>query len=241
MKIAICDDVVEFSSIFKKYIENYIFEKNIINYNIDIFSSGAEFICTFEPEKYDFIFLDVDMPELNGFDTAEAIKKLDRSVFIIFVTNMQNQMHQGFKYNAKDYMLKPATQESINILLDRMILEKNENKQNGFYSVKIKKDGVVFIRNDDILYFESNGHDISAVVKGDRFTFIGKMDKVYEEMRDKGFVRIHQSYIVNLEHVFKDLGKTVLLKKDGELPVSIKYKKALREAFRVWGQEKWKI
>lgn len=241
MKIAICDDVEEFYTDLKQKIENYFFEKNILNYKIDIFLSGTEFISNFNAEDYDFIFLDVDMPGLNGFDTAKEIKKLDKVVFIIFVTNMQNQMHQGFKYNAKDYMLKPATQETINILIDRLVLEKNENKQSGFYSIKLKKEGYIFIRNDDILYFESSGHDISAVVSDDSFTFIGKMDKVSEEMKDKGFVRIHQSYIVNLEHVFKDLGSSVILKKHGELPVSIKYRKALREAFKEWVHNRWKI
>jgi len=243
MQIAICDDVKEYNDQLKRLLKNFIRRNDVISYEINDYTSGFDLLKYFTFGLYDLIFLDVEMPKLDGFETANQIQKIDRDVYIVFATNMEGEIKKGYRYNAKDYLCKPITQEDIDELMNRLIEERIGRQESGFYSIKVKNDGTEYLRRSDILYFESRGHDITAVTAIKEYTFIGKLDKVEAELKHKGFVRIHQSYLVNMEHVFKDMGSKVIMRKmpnSGELPVSNRYKKALGDAFREWVSVKWR-
>lgn len=239
MKIAICDDIPQFNLALKKCISTYMRSHEIIEFHIEVYSSGSQLIRSLEKERYDFIFLDVDMPQLSGFETAEKVKQTNPDTFIIFATNQEMRMGESFKYSPKDYLLKPVAQEKINELFDRLFAEKMKKTERGFYTVKIKNDGNIYLRLDDIVYFESQGHDLTAVTGENQYTFLGKLSAVEKELLSKGFIRIHQSYLLNMSYVFKDLGSAVVLKNSQELPVSTKYKKSLSSAFKERVSTKW--
>lgn len=240
MRIAICDDIQDYNIHLEKLLKKYMKDKEISEYVIKIYNSGSALLKELQVGTIDFLFLDIDMPTLDGFDTAEAVKRLDRDVYIIFVTNDRGGATKGYNYNAKGYLCKPLEQNDIDSLLDRVIDDRVNLYDNGFYRIKIKKEGTAYVRLDDIIYFESFGHDIVAVTHTSKYTFLGKLETVLTELEPKGFVRIHRSYIVNMLHVFRDFGNKVILKKNGELPVSDKFKKSLQIAFEGRASIRWK-
>ena len=241
MQIALCDDVMDYNDELKSIVVSYMKLKNVIDFKIEVFTSGVDLLSIFMPKLFDMIFLDVDMPKIDGFEVADEIIKIDNDVYIIFITNMDSEIKKGYHYNAKDYLSKPVNKNEIHTLMDRLINEKLRNQSSGFYSIKIKNNGTEFIRLQDILYFESSGHDVIAKTLYKNFVFINKLDTVEEDLSNKGFVRIHKSFLVNMEHVFKTVGNKVILKKADELPISRKYVKVINNAFDEWTRKKWML
>lgn len=235
MKIVICDDDVMHINKIKKILEDY-FKGLKIKYEIFSFTSGEDLFKDYESGKYDFIFLDVDMPATNGFETASEIRAVDLDVDIIFVTYMINSIQMGYNYNAKQYISKPISEQVIVTLIDRLIHERRRKKEMSFYEIRLKHDeGTVFLRLQEVIYFENVGNYMFAATKDENFTFRGVISQVENDLKNKGFIRIHRSYLVNKEYIFKNFVGKLLLKSGDELPCSRFYAKSVNEAVKkVW-------
>jgi DNA-binding LytR/AlgR family response regulator len=92
-----------------------------------------------------------------------------------------------------------------------------------------------------VLYFESYSHDISAVLENETHIFIDSLSKLEKDLQDKGFVRISQSFLVNMRHVFNVSGNQVTIKKGKDLPIGRSYKQALVDAVNKMEADKWNI
>lgn len=224
MRIAICDDVKLYNEQLRCMLSDYISSKPI-NHSITEYTCGQTLTDTYKQNQYDYIFLDVEMPNIDGFETAKRIRAIDKNVAIIFVTHMKSQMQQGYRYNAKDYLCKPVTQQHINELMDRLLEEQRQKDELGFYTVKLKFDeGTMRLNLADVLYFESSDRYVLATMAEEAFTFRGQLSEVENDLRDKGFVRIHRSYLVNTRHVFKCFGDSVVFKNGESVAVGRRYK-----------------
>jgi len=239
MRIAICDDNqgYDYNSKLKQLLTVYLTKNNIRNYSIIPYTSGVTLVEEFSlGSVFDFIFLDIDMPGLNGFETAGRIRDLDSNADIIFVTHMAGQMQLGFRYGAKDYLCKPITQQHIDDLLDRLRDERRRRYCNRRYRVKLKKQGgEVDLNLDDILYFESIKKDIHVEMKtGKAFMFRGQISQLEIGLKGKGFVLTHRSFFVNMMYMFALAGDKVIFNFDYKglaVPVSRGCYIDVKEAF----------
>ena len=105
INIAICDDEELFLQREKEIIYKYMTKKGY-NCSIDLFLSGKDYLECDDVEKYDIVFLDVSMDEMNGIETAKRIRKNNQKVYLIFVTAYINYATEGYKVNASRYVLK---------------------------------------------------------------------------------------------------------------------------------------
>ncbi|MCL1844630.1 MAG: LytTR family DNA-binding domain-containing protein [Defluviitaleaceae bacterium] len=236
MNVAICDDQKECNEKLCRMLKSYFTQRDI-NSNITEYTSGTELSKAYAPGLFDFVFLDVQMPGLNGLETAGRIRKEDLSVDIIFVTNMHDQVCMGFNYNAKGFLIKEVSQEQIDTLMDRLIAEMRRRKDIGVYTIKLKFDeGTILLRLSDVLYFESRDKDIIAATKDAEFEFRNQLSVVEEDIKGKGFIRINRSLLVNTLHVFKDFKDYLVLKGTSEkLPIGRSYKTSVRKALNTKG------
>ena len=235
MRIAICDDVKEYNDKLNKLLNSYIKRRRIDNCKVMEYTSGLDLLEKYRPGKFNLIFLDVDMPDLSGFETAEQIRKQDLTVDIIFVTYMYDQTQMGYSYNAKGYLYKDINQEQIDTLMDRLMEELERREDIGFYKIRLKFDGVnMLLPLSDVLYFESKDKDILAVTEEDAFVFRGQLKNIAEDLKNKSFIRIHRSYLVNVEHIFAIFGNYLVLRsnKDEKLPISKKYSAKVNDVLR---------
>lgn len=128
MNIAICDD----EQVFLRQLHRKIADLKIPDCQIHEFSSGKELLSSFIKGMYEVIILDVEMPELNGLQTAEKIRQTDKSVIISFLTNYAEFAVQGYEVNAFRYILKinPIIYTRNNYLLFLMNVSSDSEPTN---------------------------------------------------------------------------------------------------------------
>lgn len=230
---AICDDEEYFRFREKKLIEQYM-ESCGYACRIDLFASGKELLDKTETDlPYDAIFLDISMEEMDGLQTAERIRKRSETVCIVFVTAYITYALEGYKVGAARYLLKEegslesALKECLDTITERM---KEEESVCEFEFQNGKKS----IPTDAILYVESRLHKVTFFIKEDRvkeYSRYDRLDAVEKELRQYGFYRVHQSFLVNMKYVRGVERYKVSLANGTEVSISKKYYKDVEKEY----------
>lgn len=190
-----------------------------------------EFLKT---DKVQLIFMDINMPQLSGMDLAALLPKEQH---IIFSTAYANYALEGYEYNAVDYLLKPVTfrrfMQAVNkaqALFSQPRTEIQPVKQEpataapaGYTFVKSGKQ-LVKVEYDKVLYLEALKEYVN-IVTGESRMMVYKRMKELEELLPGNFIRIHNSYIVNIDHIQHIADNQVVIGK-AKLPVSASYREA---------------
>lgn len=203
---------------------------------IETFTSANEALSGINYLKPDCIFLDIEMPEMNGF---ALLQKLDYRDFAVVITTAYNQYAiQAIKESALDYLLKPIDADEIEGVINKL------EKLNDTQSLKqqfsdtlaaLSKKGeqqllqipvngkILFIRPDDIIYCESDGNYSKVYLESDKQLFVSKKLKELEKMLSNNhFFRVHNSFIVHMlkvdEYIRTD--SYVVLTNGKKVPVS---------------------
>jgi len=195
LRIAICEDTEPDLTTLKTFIEN-----SSVNYELDVFRNGEDFIARFEKGKYDLVFLDVFMDELSGVDTAEKIREQDTDVVIVFATTSEDFTREGYRLNAYKYMIKPIIRADVEESLDLAVIRRDRNLE---ASLEIICDGrAVSIPFNDIEYVESPDSRSHIIMSsGEEYSTISSLDSLETLLNPPRFLRSHRAFIVNLDHV----------------------------------------
>lgn len=220
-RIAICDDENFFAEELKELISSYMIEKEFI-YEIDTYSSGEELVkLGVGVVRYTVVFLDINMEKMDGIKTAELIRKVSREVFIVFVTAYVDYSLEGYRLDVVRYLLKGNAnfQSNVNECMDAIIDKKN-------YSVIKRKfdfkEGRKEISLDKLLYIESNLHRLEFHVMEDDetvYTMYEILNVMADMLLENGFIRTHQSYLVNVKCIKKVVRYKVILTNGVELSI----------------------
>ena len=216
--------------------------------------NGQEAVEKIEAEKPDLVFLDVQMPEVDGFGVIRALGA-ENMPHVIFVTAYDQYALQAFEVNALDYLLKPFDQERFYVALARA-REQLNRQQDDTISHQIRRlledvrpeDGTVdrliiksegrifFIKTGDIDWVEAAGNYVTLHVGGEDYLMRETMAGMEEKLDPKQFIRIHRSHIVNIESI-KEIkpwfnGEYHVDLKDGtQLTLSRKYRQNFKDYF----------
>ncbi len=198
-------------------------------------TDGIESIALHQP---DLIFLDIQMPKMNGFDMLKKISSINFEV--IFTTAFDQYAIDAIRTSALDYLLKPVDDEDLTAAIEkckeRMVEKKTKYQfQNLFNNLTNKNpldktlalsasDGISFVKMSDILRVEANGRYAKFYLLNKETILVSKTLGDFEEILSANqFFRIHDSSIINLNHVKKYTrgdGGTVLLSDNTELDVA---------------------
>lgn len=124
--IAVCDDSIEYGEIVSEIIKS-ISLKNNINCNISTFSSGRSLLKAFKEIEFDIIFLDMEMPDLNGIETGLLIREVSKNSVIFYLTSHKEYAYESYQVKAKNYLLKPVNASVI----EKNLLECIAERKNG--------------------------------------------------------------------------------------------------------------
>ena len=197
LNIAVVDDEIEAVNELETHVKRYC-EGRGIEYSLARFTSPVKFLAGFKSE-YDLIFMDIEMPAMNGMDAARNLRKMDGEVALIFVTNMAQYAIRGYDVDADDFVVKPVKYGNLEIKLDR-ILKKHSKKDRPH--VAVYEDGEVkYLRIADIRYVEVIKHNIIYHATSGKYEKRGALKSEAELFAGNGFAQCNKSCLVNLSYV----------------------------------------
>lgn len=225
IRIAIVEDDVRYQKQLQRYLQRYM-EESGEKIEIQTFNDGDEITEKYNRD-YDIIFLDIEMKRLNGMDAAREIRKKDREVILIFITNMAQYAIQGYEVEAMDYVLKPIKYFAFSQEIDKAVsrLKKKRIK----YLMVNQESKLLRLDIRRISYIESDGHNLLIHYDGEETYVIREtMKNMEQKMAEEPFVRCNSGYLVNLEYV-KSVEKNSVYVGDTLLPISRPRKKEFME------------
>tara|TARA_Y100000589_G_scaffold317298_1_gene343088 strand:+ start:21048 stop:21770 length:723 start_codon:yes stop_codon:yes gene_type:complete len=197
---------------------------------IDEAENAEEALDKIEAQKPDLVFLDINMPEKNGFDLVEELIYLPE---IIFVTAYDEYAIKAFEVNALDYLLKPVEENRLKEAIEKVSKKIELNQQNKT-SDKLTQESRVFLKDGDkcwfvqlkdIRMFESEGNYIRVYFENNKPLILKSLNSLSEKLDDSQFFRANRKFIINLSWVDKienwfSGGLKVTLKSGEEVEVS---------------------
>jgi DNA-binding LytR/AlgR family response regulator len=190
-----------------------------------------------ENNKVEVVFLDVQMPHMNGIEIIEVLKEKyqnDLPAFILTTGHAQYAV-SSYEYRVTDYLLKPIFFKRFKKAVEKVI--ENYNKKKRF--IVIGSDGSrILINLDEIVYIKSDKNYVSifTTTSGERKIYNKPLHYLQELLNPQEFFRVHKSYIVSTNFIVSLSSSNILLKangKDTEIPIGYTYKKTVAELFKV--------
>ena len=242
-KIAICDDEKEILKIISEKIKSVFQQKDIQATYYEINDSRV-LMELLKKENMDVLFLDIDMPYLNGMDIAGYINEQGLHTILVFVTSHDALVYQTFAYRPFGFIRKSYIEEEIDELIERIEKEFIDRKQE---LILAKGTEIVRILINDIVYIESEGNYLNIYIyknypeqlametkecKSYVIKYRETMTNMEKELVHKGFIRCHKGYLVNGNYIekFKSSEIEINYKEETKLiPVGRSYEKDVRK------------
>lgn len=231
INIAICDDDIKVTSL----VENYLCEitrNTDINISIDVFYDGSTLVdhCKNQKMRYDIIYLDIEMKTMGGIEAAKNIRLYDREVILIFVSNYDNYLKELLEIEPFRFLDKPIVKEDFENYFYKAINRIKNNDE--AFTFKYQKEHYK-IRYRDIIYFESCKRVIIIITQDTMYQFYGKLNDIEKLIYEKkhNFLRIHQSYLVNLKYIKKISFSYIELENGELLKISDERQKKVRDTY----------
>lgn len=196
MKIAIVEDNRTESEIVLSYIAR--FEKeNGIKIGSTVFCDGLAFLDKYNSD-FDAVFMDIEMPHLNGMETSERLRKINVNIPLIFITNMKQFAINGYSVGASDFILKPVNYYRIESILKKLL--RSTEKNAGQEKVIRTNGGLKILKLSQIYYVEIRGHELLYHTDTGDVEAYGTLKEIEKEFGES-FVKCNNCYLINLKYV----------------------------------------
>ncbi len=228
---AIVEDEEVFLNRTKELLANTFKIRNI-DVAFDFFMSGEAFLLMVEQHfHYDIIFLDIEMPGMDGISLCRRIREISPDALVVFISNKESLVFQTFEVQPFRFIRKNELNEMVLSLVDSIISELNRRRQK---IIKIEEafSGDIFsfdVRK--ILYIEAQRKDCAIVTEDGLTTLRSKLKTLEEMLQNEDFIKIHRSFLVNMSSITKIQKDSVLLKNGHELPLSRNMREEVKQAF----------
>lgn len=198
MKVAICDDDKNDIAKLKILLEQYDNEKHI-GFSIQEYRSGSDLLNRVKDgEQVDIIFLDINMDAMDGLTVAKNIRQLLEDVPIILVTAFMNYALDGYKVRASRFLIKDDLDKTFTECMDDICSEIRRKSKIVVFSCV---EGEIRLKASDIIMIETAGHKNMIRLQDQIYQIYEKMEVLQEQLRGYGFLRTHNSYLVNMQHI----------------------------------------
>lgn len=218
LNIAICDDDIRTTGRMDMVMQK-IAKRNFVDIETEVFWNGESLLKSIKEKSYfDIIYLDIEMDREDGISVAKKIRLYDKNVRIIYVTGYENHMRESFSVRPFQFLVKPVSEQ----VLEACFLEAYEDikREDHYFRYRYRRvNHKIPIR--EIIYFESNKRKISIVTEKGTYNVYGKLNEIEESLRESktSFLRVHQSFLVNYEHVLGQAYDYVVM--DNGMKISI--------------------
>ena len=230
MRIGICDDQKEVREILSEKIKMLYPAGSLAFYN-----SGQEVLDAVEPP--DILFLDIQMPRLDGMETARRLRKDNGQMILIFVTALEDYVFQAFDVGAFHYLVKPFSDEKFYEVLGKAV-EQFEGRRTGRNTKKEPPDLMItakgkhiMVHLEDIVYAEVFDRKVVIHTMDSDIEYYGKMRELEKRAGD-GFYRSHRAYLVNFNYIRKYDATAIWLERGQALMAKQNYREFVKAYLR---------
>ncbi len=228
LKIAVCEDTADEGRIIAEYAETF-FEERGMTPGVDVYADMDSLLDS--GREYGLYLLDVMLPGTSGIQGADILRQRSGSPVIVFITSSLESAVEGYRVNAAGFLLKPITRGLFDETMQRVAEQR----------LRCEKPVLTVVYNrmplelslDQVVFFESRLHrvyanlaDTETISIGQKLSWVqGKLEKY------RGFLRCHQSYLVNLDHV-RHLEDSCFVMDNGcKIPVSRNFYKESKQTY----------
>lgn len=197
LKVAIVEDDEQSALHIKSLLERYG-EENDSKFKVTVFSGGINFISDYNAE-YDLVFMDMDMPHMDGYETAKMLRKVDSRVALIFVADLAKYAIKGYDVDAWDFILKPLEYATFSVKLKKVI--DRIGRENEKYLCVVSRNGIEKVYYSEIYYITLQKRHVTIHTKRGPIEMHVPMKQLEAKLKDGPFVRGDNSSMVNLMYV----------------------------------------
>ena len=226
----ICDDCLGFAEKLKKTIDTYS-AKDREN-EIKVFDSAKALLFAFREKMADAVFLDIDMPQMSGFEAAEALQGIKEDIPIVFVTGYDDKVYQSYEYQPF-WFIRKSHIDDVGAILPRLFKKLDAMAEQKRQTVNLKtENSVIKVDIGSLLYIEGmkNNIIIHDRVSGDK-TVRCKMGSAEKQLSSHGAARIQRGILVNLRCISKITSREVILTDGTHLGLSRLKAEAVKEQY----------
>ena len=232
MRIAICDD----EPVFSEKLQN-ILQQEFGNHHIEcefvIVLNGEELISLCQNRRIDVVFLDIMMPGIDGYATAERLRRIHKEIMIVFISSNKAEFCKSFEYSPIWFV--PKDQMTWIKWAVRKIIEKYKEYDDSQSYVKLKIGNIEIeldVRN--IKYFKTEGHYVryKCCDGTESISYRCKLSDVESQLNAYWFVKTHNRYLVNLRVVRSISEKTLQCYDGEEISISRNHKNEVQDKFQ---------
>lgn len=226
MRTAICEDEKIYSDKLSESLKRFLSSHNE-KAEIDVFTDGVPLAEKLKSgERYDVIFLDIQLEVSDGMDIAEKLRQYDKTVPIIFVTGLEYRAADGYAVRAFDYIVKSDFDRKFERVMARLMQTLAKKS----LSVEEPSGNIEIIPLSEIMYVESDGRGTAVHTSEKTIHTNVPVSKLSTELPEGDFVEIYKAIYANISKIKHTLTDTLELSDGKVLPMSRRHKKAVLTA-----------
>ncbi len=228
IRVAIVEDEQKASDLLKEYILRYGRE-NGTAFTVTQFSDAVGLLERYAPE-YDIVFMDIQMPYMNGMDAAHRLRAADQKVILIFTTSLAQYAVEGYDVDALSYLVKPFPYFEFSMKLAKAVNRVPTTESN--YITLHTKTGVIRLSETEIRYVEIRGHKTDYHAVAGTYSHYSTLKLVEKKLSKELFARCNSCYLVNLFYVQRIEDNTCILDDGTALAISHPKKQGFLSAWK---------
>lgn len=226
VRVGLVDDDREHTQMLRTYLARYGQEADV-QFQVEAFWDGLSFVEDYDG-SLDIVFLDIEMPHMDGMTAARIIRERDASLAIVFITNMAQYAVNGYEVDAVDFMVKPVGYFNFARKLERALRFLHKRAQRTI--LLADEDGVVRLSASDVWYVEKDRDYLVYHTDQGEFRKRGTMKAEREVFQGLPFEECTSGCLVNLERVQR-IGREHVCLKGKQLPLSRRMKKDFTRSY----------
>ncbi len=240
IRAAMVDDDAVFLHMFRKKVET-LFAMMELKAEIIAFTSAGSFLEANEKEHFDVVFLDIDMPEMNGIALASELRGQEADAALIFVSAHENFVFESIRYTPFRFIRKHVLEEDVREAV-RALSKMMENRRR-FVTLELHAGGQQRINLSKVIYFYTIRHalffydsDGKSVELASRCYNMGMLEKMLGE---HGYIRTHRSYLLNFRYIYLIQSDRILLTEETSakghtcIPLSRRRTQEVKDQYRL--------